>query len=363
MRKAGFRFAGLAVVGAMAALCGAPAASADVFSMSDGNMTSLTFQTVGDPGNAPNVYKGYDGNPLGTVAYVYSIGTFPVTAAQYCTFLNATATTSDPFGLYDPVMRYAPGSGACGISQTGSPGSYSYTLTLSGYAVNNGNFPVNLVTWGSAARFCNWLTNGQPVGPEGAGTTETGSYTLNGAIDDANLMGVTRNASAKYALPTANEWYKAAYYKGGSTSAGYWFYPTESNAIPSNVLSATGTNNANYFNGVLTDPVNILTQVGAFASSPGPYGTFDMGGDVVQWCEANYLNYQTRLTSGVAADENLRGDDNYILMDAKVFAVSTDPSYDNSAIGFRVVELPEPGALFLLGSLSLWILSKRRTFK
>jgi len=28
--------------------------------------------------------------------------------------------------------------------------------------------------WGDAARFANWLTNGQPTGAEGIGTTETG---------------------------------------------------------------------------------------------------------------------------------------------------------------------------------------------
>ena len=48
----------------------------------------------------------------------------------------------------------------------------------------------------------------------------------------------------------------------------------------------TGTNNANYFNGGDTDPTNLLTPVGAFAASPGPYGTYDMGGDVFQWNEA-----------------------------------------------------------------------------
>ena len=49
------------------------------------------------------------------------------------------------------------------------------------------------------------------------------------------------------------------------------------------------TNNANYTNnGVATDPTNHLTPVGAFLASPGPYGTFDMGGDVYQWNEAKY---------------------------------------------------------------------------
>ena len=39
-----------------------------------------------------------------------------------------------------------------------------------------------------------------------------------------------------------------------------------------------------------TDPTNYLTPVGVFAGSPGPYGTYDMGGDVFQWNEANITN-------------------------------------------------------------------------
>jgi formylglycine-generating enzyme required for sulfatase activity len=50
-----------------------------------------------------------------------------------------------------------------------------------------------------------------------------------------------------------------------------------------------GTNNANYG---YTDPVNCLTPVGAFADSPGPYGTYDMGGDVAQWNAANIESEQ-----------------------------------------------------------------------
>ncbi len=44
---------------------------------------------------------------------------------------------------------------------------------------------MNWDNWGDAARFANWLENGQPTGPEGTGTTETGSYTLNGAMTTA----------------------------------------------------------------------------------------------------------------------------------------------------------------------------------
>ena len=39
------------------------------------------------------------------------------------------------------------------------------------------NKPITIVSWFDAARFCNWLHNGQ-----GSGSTETGAYTLNGAM-------------------------------------------------------------------------------------------------------------------------------------------------------------------------------------
>ena len=135
-----------------------------------------------------------------------------------------------------------------GSPEAVAPGSYSYTVTgrLSGSQAYN--CPIFGVNWGDAARFCNWLQNGQPTSAEGPGTTETGAYTLNGAITLSALMAITRNAGASYFLPSENEWYKAAYYKGGGINAGYWTYPTQSNSTPSNVLSATGTNNANYYN-------------------------------------------------------------------------------------------------------------------
>ena len=172
-----------------------------------------------------------------------------------------------------------------GITQSGSPGSYSYSVT--GSYSQGVNCPIFDVSWGDAARFCNWLQNGQPTGAEGNGTTETGAYTLNGAVSNSALMAITRNPGAIDFIPSENEWYKAAYYDPtlGGGAGGYWTYPTKSNTAPSNVLSPTGTNNANYYNGGYTDPTNYLTPVGAFADSPGPYGTFDMGGDVCQWNE------------------------------------------------------------------------------
>ena len=59
---------------------------------------------------------------------------------------------------------------------------------------------------------------------------------------------------------------------------------TQSNSPLSNVLSATGTNNANCaictggtypgYTYSMTDQTIFFTPVGAFPASPGPYGTF-----------------------------------------------------------------------------------------
>ena len=69
------------------------------------------------------------------------------------------------------------GNYGCGIVQSGSSGSYTYAV-----ATAYQNFPVNFISWGDAARFSNWLQNSQPTGAQGAGTTETGTYTLNGRL-------------------------------------------------------------------------------------------------------------------------------------------------------------------------------------
>jgi formylglycine-generating enzyme required for sulfatase activity len=304
---------------------------------------TITLQMV-PVGNAGNVADPATGSLYGAVSYNFNIGKYDVTTSQYVAFLNSVATQGDPYGLYYSGM--ATDLSTVHITQSGSPGSYNYAVT--GTAPGATNMPVFDVSWGDAARFCNWLQNGQPTtGVENSTTTEAGAYTLNGATSNAALMAVTRNANATYFIPSENEWYKAAYYdptlNGGT--GGYWAYPTKSNTAPGNslALALSTSNEANYYNGGYTDPTNYLTPVGTFAASPGPYGTYDMGGDVWEWNEANISGSFRGLRGGSWYD--------YPLDLASSNRSLNNPTYEGLSVGFRVassVAVPEPGSITLL---------------
>ena len=156
---------------------------------------TLDIVTIGNPGN-PN--DPLTGGLYGGVSSTYAIGKYEVTLNQYRDFLAAVAVT-DTYGLYNPDMGTDLNSR--GITQTGSPGSYAYSV------IGDGNRPVTYVSWYDAARFSNWLSNGQPTGLQDAGTTETGSYALTG-----NTGLISYNGTGLYRLPSENQWYKAAYY-------------------------------------------------------------------------------------------------------------------------------------------------------
>jgi hypothetical protein len=144
---------------------------------------------VGNPGNANDTHgAGYGG-----VAYAYNMGKYEVTAGQYAEFLNAVAGV-DTYGLYNTAM-WTHGYG-CQIERfdgTGTAGDpYQYRV-----AGDWADRPVNYVSWGDAARFANWLQNGQPTGAQDLTTTEDGSYYLNGATSNAELLAVVREPDAR----------------------------------------------------------------------------------------------------------------------------------------------------------------------
>ena len=234
---------------------------------------NIDYASIGNAGNANDAATG---SLYGAVADAYQIARNETTISQYAEFLNAVAKT-DTYSLYSTSMTT---SYINGISRGGVSGSFTYSV-----ASGSANKPTTYVSWFDAARFTNWLHNGQPGGAQDAATTEDGAYTLLGAMSGI----IAKNGGAKAWIPSESEWYKAAYYdpnKGGVGVGGYWQQANQSNTMAGNTIGVA--NSANYYDGDHVGyPGAALTDVGAYGlNSDSAYGTNDQAGNVFEWNDA-----------------------------------------------------------------------------
>ncbi|HEY8492916.1 MAG TPA: SUMF1/EgtB/PvdO family nonheme iron enzyme [Myxococcota bacterium] len=294
---------------------------------------------IGAPGNAP------DAGNLGAVDYVFEIGKYEVTNAQYAAFLNAVAKED-----YTGLWSFSQGSNpAGGIEISGSPGSWVYTVK-EGFA----DKPVVFVSFLAALRFANWLHHGMPTGPAAAALVEKGSYDLSA---DEPLERLPR---ATWVIPHRHEWYKAAYYHPPDALGGAaWFdYATRSNVAPTQATCAAdgtvanpGANVAVYgqtcnWNGTTTGN---FADVGT-AGGPSAFGTYDQTGNA-QEMVARYEYPGVLLVGGGTQDT---GD----VSASYVAGIAANDA--NGARGFRVAYLPEPAAAPAAALLALAALRARR---
>jgi formylglycine-generating enzyme required for sulfatase activity len=246
---------------------------------------TIDWVTVGDAGNANDTINTGTNPNYGAVGYEYQIMKFEWTNSQYVEFLNAVDPDgTNPYSIYNSLM----GSNARGgISfTTGNTAGSKYAART-----NMGDKPVNFVNWFDAARVSNWLMNGAT----GTSSTETGAYTLVGGQTSGTAP--AKNPGAQFYIPTENEWYKAAYYKGSGTNAGYWEYATQVTGTAPIAVGATvvgtGTsggvspvNSGNFANCNSEADWNSqdgnVTTVGS-NGGPSAYGAFDMSGNVYEW--------------------------------------------------------------------------------
>jgi formylglycine-generating enzyme len=320
------------------------------------NARTINWVTVGDPGNtADTAPSGY-----GAVATSFQIMKYEFTNQLYAEFLNSVdALGTNPYGIYNSNMGSNRRGGISFLPGNASGSKYDVKT-------NMGDKPVNYVNWFDAARVSNWYQNGATS----SSSTETGAYTLNGAIS-GNAPAV--NSGATFYIPTEDQWYKAAYYKGGGTNAGYWDYATQSNSAPTAVTagstgigSAGNTGNfANYnqaatWNTPLTSPsTGNVTTVGTNGGASA-YGTFDMSGNLGEWNDL----------TGVAGVRGTRGghwsSDGSLGLSSPQRTPSRPPSDESNTLGFRLaspVPVPEPStyAMALAGlACGGWQMFRRR---
>jgi formylglycine-generating enzyme len=304
---------------------------------------TIEWVTVGDAPNAP------DDTGFGAVAYSYRIGKYEITAGQYTEFLNAKAAT-DPYGLYSTDMVL--GGYSCRIERTGSPGSYTYSV-----AADRADRPVNHLSFWDAARFANWMHNGQ-----GSGDTETGAY-----INIGDQATFARQPGARFFLPTEDEWYKAAYYdpnRFGPGLAGYWEYPTQSETPPTFEAPPGGANSANHWSsgGPAVGWPYWTNEGGAYLDSASHYGTFDQGGNLWEWNETVLYEYSRGVRGGSWNDFMGAAD-----LSAALRANDYPSSQGSDGVtGFRLAAslentaIPEPATVSLLGIAVAALLRRRR---
>lgn len=298
-------------------------------------LVNIETVTVGDAGNAADT-NNFTPKTYGAVTNVFRIGKYEVTIGQYTTFLNSVArtnTNSYIVNLWNAGM--ATDLNIAGISRSGAgtlASPYSYSV------IGSGNRPITYVSWFDAARFANWMNNGATNGA----STETGAYTLNGATSGI----VTVNPGATWFLPTEDQWYKAAYYKGGTTNAGYWLYPTKSDTVPGNTIAGNGAQ-ANYNNGIYCvtrdyfrdSTQNYLTDAGAFPESASAYNTYDQGGNVWEWNDAVGLSGSDRGIRGGAWNSETYPV-GFSLMSSD--RMPYNETYEEPSLGFRIASVAQP---------------------
>jgi formylglycine-generating enzyme required for sulfatase activity len=227
------------------------------------------------------------------------------------------------------------------------------------------------VSWYDAARFTNWLHNGQ-----GAAETESGAYTLlGGSSIPSNGTTVTRNPGSGVFIASRNEWYKAAYYQpasAGGDSDSYWSYPTRTNSattsdqppgdpsIETNVANIdqddglpNGYNDGFAVTGstVNSSMQNYLTDVGAYTHASSYYGTFDQGGNAWEWNDS-LTSTQREIRGGSwLNDSNSLRPSNFSQLAG---------SSETNAVGFRVVDVPEPAMGAVVLAIAVFQRNRRR---
>lgn len=161
----------------------------------------------------------------GNVGYSYSIGTTEITWAQYAVFLNDTR--------YDSYMFSSTQASYIGLSRN-ADGSVNLRLGCADKAVN-------VVRYSEAVAFANWL---------GTGSTAT---------------------AGDFRLPTADEWYKAAYHDPRTDT--FRLYGTGADTLTA----------ADAFYGYLSiGPTSDSYPTVDYGTANG-YGLYGMTGGVEEW--------------------------------------------------------------------------------
>ncbi len=250
--------------------------------------SGIDFVRIRAVGNAPWPGDGTLGDRAigrGGVNYEYSIGKFEVTTAQWVEFFNAAMDrpSNDRLPHVFPPSRWG--------AQPTVPISGGQRWTV---PAGNEMLPTGNISWRMAAMYCNWLHNDKQLNREAFldGAYDVSTFGFTGAVMTDQR---SHHPSAKYWIPTWDEWLKAAHYdphKNGPDQGGWWKYSITSDTVPisgppqSLAPDSLGQVNAGGWISQYPNLSSYAIPLGAYAGVTSPWGLFDTGGATTEWTES-----------------------------------------------------------------------------
>ena len=269
------------------------------------NTFNMEFVTIGNPNNAADTTGAP--NPAGAVGRIYDIGKFEVSE--------------------DMIERYNSNFG----------NANSLNISKHDWGLSK---PATSVSWNEAARFVNWLntsTGNQAAYKFASGSSITANIELwTSGESGYDVNNKYRNSLAKYFLPSADEWYKAAYYNPSNST--YYDFANGSDTRPTAVISGTASNTAVYQQSgeaSPTGPANVNDAGGL-----SPYGVMGLGGNAWEWQESYLADGDGSSPRGFRGG-SYTDEPNNISSSA---LINVGPSVQNINIGFRVASFPSSAA-------------------
>lgn len=336
--------------------------------------SGIEFVSIGAVNNPAWTGGGIYNNNRGSVGYVYNIGKFEVTTAQWAEFMNAAFDRPANDRIPNVIQPFGWGA----VSTTpNTPGGLRWTVPA-----GNEMIPTGGISWRTAAIYANWLHNGKSTD---RAAFLTGAYDVStfgaGPTGGGFTDQLTRSPGARYWIPSIDEWMKAAHYdpnkpNADGTTGGWWLYSNRSDSpVPygppgQTVRTGPGVPGPDP-NGPLAqansgwrsfdfpgfDPFNI--PLGAYNVTT-PWGMYDAAGGMAEWTEAVF-QIGSSLPEERLLEGSVRNDFSGSADRVSGMGGGGDPAFDSMFFGLRIASsIPSPG----LGSLGMcvlaWNLRRRR---
>lgn len=140
--------------------------------------------------------------------------------------------------------------------------------------------PATQLTFIELARFVNWLNTVAGYTPA-YNLTADGRWSLWPPEEAWTEGGINlyRHRNTHYFVPSADEWYKAAYYDGSR----YYMYQTRTDNEPLEVASGTIGGTVVYMQPTEAEPASV-----DYSGGLSFYGTMAQGGNVREWIETAF---------------------------------------------------------------------------